>query len=271
MQQIIKNTGSKRSLSEKIASYFPENIETMIEPFAGSAAVSFFMMSKNYNVKEYIINDTNISLIEFYKEIKLDYSGLTKDYSSMHKNFNKPYAIKEDLYKNRKEVFNKLRDEYNKTKNVSIYNFLTRTSANGLIRFNKKGEFNAPCHFSRPGISPESLDKIFNYYHELINRNNVDFYSLDYKEFLNYFTKTQNFCFLDPPYINTNKSMYFGDFKNDDFEKFLTNIKRFCLTYDGNSDLKFNYIELHSKSSSFRRIFSMDDKKVFEKMYMKGF
>ena len=43
---LIKWTGSKRAIAEKIISYFPSTIETYHEPFIGGGSVFFSIIEK---------------------------------------------------------------------------------------------------------------------------------------------------------------------------------------------------------------------------------
>ena len=56
--------------------------------------------------------------------------------------------------------FYKVRDRFNNKKLPSDLLFLTRTCVNGLIRYNKSGEFNNSLHHTRRGINPDRFEKI---------------------------------------------------------------------------------------------------------------
>jgi DNA adenine methylase len=64
----IPYQGSKRNLAADILRFFPEHIERLIEPFAGSAAISI-ASAYFYKADKFIINDINAPLINLLKEM----------------------------------------------------------------------------------------------------------------------------------------------------------------------------------------------------------
>ena len=64
----IPYQGSKRNLADKILTYFPKTIDRLIEPFAGSAAIT---VAAAYHGKttQFIINDVNEPLIKLWDKI----------------------------------------------------------------------------------------------------------------------------------------------------------------------------------------------------------
>ena len=87
--------------------------------------------------------------------------------------------------------------------------------------------------------------------------------------------------FLDPPYANVNSSMYFGNFNNTDFFKFLENLNcKWILTYDGKSGeidhtydvpefLYKEHLYLESGNSSFRNLKKNVEKTItYESLYI---
>src|SRR5690606_34612490 len=60
--------GSKRHLVPAILSDFPDNINRLIEPFAGSAALSL-AAAHNGKAKRFWLNDINAPLVELWREI----------------------------------------------------------------------------------------------------------------------------------------------------------------------------------------------------------
>ena len=60
--------GSKRNIAPKILKFFPEKIERLIEPFAGSAAISIASAYHGLS-KHFIINDLNKPLVDLLRMI----------------------------------------------------------------------------------------------------------------------------------------------------------------------------------------------------------
>ena len=60
--------GSKRNLASAILCYFPEGVGALIEPFAGSAAITL-AAAANDLAESFVINDFNKPLIQLWKAI----------------------------------------------------------------------------------------------------------------------------------------------------------------------------------------------------------
>lgn len=271
-EPIIKWTGSKRALSEQIIKYFPKNIKTYYEPFCGSCSMLFQLLHSDIKVEKYVCGDINKDLINFFVTVKNDPQSIHEEYKSRWLKLSSLPTIKDkSLY------YNQIRANYNNSKNVHDFIFLTRTSANGLIRYNSKGEFNAPFHLTRDGINPDRFKDIIFLWSEKLNQFNVDFVNCSYGNFK---PEDNDYMFLDPPYANT-KGIYFGVIDFNYFWKWLENLPcNYSLTFDGKrseKDLTFNvpesvyskHLYLDGKISGFKKLHKETDY-VQESLYIKS-
>lgn len=131
-------------------------------------------------------------------------------------------------------AYYEIRNSFNITRNPHDFLFLSRTCVNGLIRFNKNGDFNNSLHHTRPGIAPQRLSKLIHQWSYYIQ--NVTFLVADYRQTLEN-VKTGDLVFLDPPYNGT-KGRYIP--QNFNFEEFYFELERlnnigakWVLTFDG--------------------------------------
>jgi DNA adenine methylase len=270
-QPVIKWSGSKRALSEEIIQYFPKEINTYYEPFCGSCSMLYQLLNSDIKVNKYVCSDVNEELISYFKLVKDNPISIYEEYNKRWLNL----TSFEDI-KDKQIYYNQVRDSYNKTKNTYDFIFLTRTSANGLIRYNSKGEFNAPFHLTRNGINPETFKQIILEWSNKLNENNVEFVCCDYK---NIKPKENDFMYLDPPYADTD-SMYFGELQLEEFFTYLRELNCNYLlsfngkrsnedtTYDIPSDLYTKHIYMKSGNSGFKKLQQEIDK-VQESLYIK--
>lgn len=186
----ISYSGNKRNEIESIYNKLDfENIDTIVEPFCGSCAMSYYISTKKQGLK-YILNDNNKYLLEMYKIIKND-TKLKK----LEDDFNKA-CIK---IKNNKEEYLKIIKEDN------IVGWL----------------ISHKIYYIRPGLFP-----LNNKYKETINfkdfpiynffRNeNIEFYNNDailiYEKYKN---KNNCMLLLDPPYISCCNDFYINSNMN---------------------------------------------------------
>src|SRR5260370_20829112 len=74
--------GSKRNLASAILGYFPEGVGTLVEPFAGSAAITLAAAAANL-AASFVINDSNEPLAELWRAIINAPDRLAPQYESM--------------------------------------------------------------------------------------------------------------------------------------------------------------------------------------------
>jgi len=272
-QPVIKWTGSKRYLSNEIISYFKKDIDTYYEPFIGGGSVLFNLLKQdNIKCKRYIASDINNDLITLWNDIKSNPKYIKENYKLYWQELNNEKDI---LLK--KEVFYKIRREFNKTRDTAKFMFLGRTSINGLIRYNSKNEFNSSLHFTRPGINPDKLNDIIDYWSNLLNKNNVEFLNRSYEKII---TDSKDVLYLDPPYANT-KAIYYGTIDYELFFKWVSEQKsQTLLSFDGKTDKKDytfsvpeyifdKHIYNEGKNSSFNNL-NNNEVKVKESLYIKN-
>lgn len=166
-----------------------ETIKNIIEPFAGSSAFSRYMFfNKEYNKCNYIINDNDKELIDFYKQIKKNGSNSLVD--ALNKKIDEKHT---------KETHKKLYSEYKETKDVQIKN----TNLYILKKF---------C-FKRIEIFSSRIPKKKEYYYidNFYNKyNNLKIYNDDFIKIIDkYKNDSTALIFLDPPYFDSFNSVYF--------------------------------------------------------------
>jgi DNA adenine methylase len=271
-QPIIKWSGSKRSQSELIINEFPKQINNYYEPFVGGGSIVFQLIHSDIKVNNYFCSDINEDLINLWNTIKNNPKLLINDYTLMWKDLNKD----SDLNR-KKKYFYDVRERFNKYKNPSDFLFISRTTTNGLIRYNKKGEFNNSFHVTRNGIIPNTLNDIICYWSNELNKYNVYF---EHKNYSTIQTKSNDFIYLDPPYAGT-KGMYYGTIDYNLFWDWIRNQPcGYALSFDGKcghsdrtydvpNDIYSEHKYIYSGCSSFKRLKEQKTEYVQESLYVR--
>ena len=161
-----------------------------IEPFMGSGVVGF-----NIIPRDAIFADSNPHLINFYNAIasgKID--GLkVRSFLEQHG---------EMLLRNGQDYYYEVRERFNKTHEPLDFLFLNRSCFNGMIRFNRKGDFNVPFGHKPQRFSKGYITKIVNqidYVYVMSRHSNWSFICQDYRETLKEISE-DDFVYCDPPY-----------------------------------------------------------------------
>ena len=261
---VIKWSGSKRSQSAKIKSFFPASFKTYFEPFIGGGSMLYAV-----HPDRSICGDICKPLIDLWEEIRDNPDQLADSYSERWK------RLQEEGY----TAYYSIRDDFNANKSPYDLMFLSRTCVNGLIRFNDKGEFNNSLHYSRPGIKPDSLRAIIQDWSKHIQ--GTEFCAEDYITTTSS-AKSGDIVYLDPPYFHT-RGRYFGTIDYDRFLEYLDDLNsrgvKYLLSFDGKRgeadytvDLPRELYKRHeflpSGNSTFKKVIDKETEKVLESLYL---
>ncbi|MEK7442611.1 MAG: DNA adenine methylase [Chloroflexota bacterium] len=228
----IPYQGSKRHIAKYILPFFPKEINTLIEPFAGSAAVSIAAACYG-KASHFHLNDLNQPLTALWHEIINDPKGIAERYKRLWE---------KQLGKER-EYYDFVRDQFNKTKRPDYLLYLLARCVKASVRYNAKGEFNQSPDNRRLGRNPEQMaEDIFSVSN--LFKGRVIITSKEYQEIIKTATK-RDLVYLDPPYQGVCSS---GDpryYSGVDFDEFMTSLKYlvrqsipFILSYDGRTGNK---------------------------------
>lgn len=243
----LKWAGGKSQLIPSIESLLPKDLKqsnfTYIEPFVGSGAVLFWMLSNYPTLKKAVINDINSDLINTYSVI----ANQPKELISILNDFQKEYHDLELQQEEKKLYYYQKRELYNlrsteKSTQAALFIFLNRTCFNGLYRVNRNNGNNVPMgSYKKPTICDannilavsDALQKV-----EILNG--------DYEATLQHADANTIFYF-DPPYKPLSNTSSFNSYAKDDFnDAELIRLRDFCSTISllghkwllSNSDVK---------------------------------
>lgn len=209
----IRWTGSKRFLSPEILALSPTTIETYWEPFLGSG---FLVSLFKDRAKRVVGLDVIPQLIQLFNIVK-DSPG------ELIENYRKIQQESED----KKALFHKVRDRFNTTFSPYDFFYLAKTSNNGLIRFNSKGQFNACVQYkngsAEGGASVENVARTVNEWFYVLNEIPMEFRNQSFETILPEVQKG-DFVFLDPPYLQS--KLYSNMVPLEDIESFLDTLNR---------------------------------------------
>lgn len=223
----IPYQGSKRNIAKAILKFFPADIDTLIEPFAGSAAISI-ASSYYHKVNKFHINDLNEPLIMLWDQVVNDPQKISDNYEKLWY---------EQLGRER-EYYNYIRDQFNKTKKPEYFLYLLARCVKGSVRYNSNGEFNQSPDNRRKGRQPANMRNDILAVTNLL-KNKVVFTSQDYRKVLKS-AKSNDLIYMDPPYqgvSNTRDPRYYNSVSVNELIDVLTDLNNkkllFILSYDG--------------------------------------
>ena len=127
LNPMFKWSGGKKDEIKKFKKYIPDSYNTYLEPFVGGGALYFHV-----NPEKAVINDVHKELIDFYQSIKDEKLDDIYEFMKAHPNEEETY------YKVRAYEHDDILD------NAKRFYYLRKTCFRGMLRYNKKGEFNIP-------------------------------------------------------------------------------------------------------------------------------
>jgi len=214
----------------------------LIEPFAGSAALTLAAASRNL-APGFVINDLNEPLMELWRAIINSPERLARQYESI---WNAQHI------EDRRRYYDTVRDEFNRTRKPEHLLYLLARCVKASVRYNADGEFNQSPDNRRMGALPATLrEHIFGASRLLKGR--TECCSLDYKNLLADAT-AEDLIYMDPPYqgVCANRDpRYLKSVLFDEFvaELELLNLRNmsYLVSYDGRTGEKTHGRQLPSR------------------------
>lgn len=142
----IQYQGSKRNVAANILNFLPHRVGRLVEPFAGTAAISVAASSQGISQK-FWINDLNKPLAELL-ELIIEYPQEIAD----------AYA---DVWNQQQDDsighYFLVREQFNKTHDPKLFLYLLARCVKGAVRYNSKGLFNQSPDKRRQGTQPKKM------------------------------------------------------------------------------------------------------------------
>lgn len=181
-----------------------------IEPFFGTGVVG---LNAPVGGSRYI-GDTNPHIINFYNGIlNNEITPYNMREYLVHEGALLS-AAEEDGYAHYRVVKNRFNTEHNPFDFV----FLSRAGFNGMMRFNRKGEWNIPFCKKPKRFAPAYITKICNQValaQNVINRHHWEFHTQNFIDTINH-AKKDDLIYCDPPYYGRYVDYYNGWTEEDE-------------------------------------------------------
>jgi len=251
----IPYQGSKRNLASEILHYFPPEVRTLYEPFAGSAAITI-AAAANGLANRYHLNDLNRPLMDLWREIIDNPEDLASKYQSLWL----------EQLSDPKAYYFQVRAEFNKSARPDLFLYLLARCVKGSVRYNSQGEFNQSADNRRKGMKPETMRRhILGV--SLLLRDKTKISARDYREVLEKVT-SEDLVYMDPPYQGVCRHRdprYLEAVDVSEFIEALDDLNRrdirYLVSYDGRtgdkvhgetlpSELSLTLIELYAGRST---------------------
>jgi DNA adenine methylase len=268
----IPYQGSKRMLADVILQFFPRRVERLLEPFAGSAAVSLAAVFHK-KANSIILNDKNSALMELWEVIIQDPGKIASQYRRLW----------EDQAGREREYYDSVRAEFNRTRRPDYFLYLLARCVKASVRYNANGDFNQSPDNRRKGAHPDTMERHIRQASQLL-QGKTRTYNLDYREVLA-MAKKGDLVYLDPPYqgvCSNRDSRYIENILFQDFAEALEklNVKNimYIISYDGRTGeksygrrlpdaLALKQLEVEAGRSSQATLLGREDR-TYESLYL---
>ena len=240
----IKSQGIKSKLApwiREILSGLERLPRVWREPFLGTGVVPL-----NLPFSTYLLSDVNPHIIQFYTALKsgeITCQDIRKYLS----------AEGEALGRLGEERYYFVRDRFNKNHDPLDFLFLNRSCFNGMIRFNRQGQFNVPFCRKPARFSAAYITKIVNQsrrMEEFLHNHDVLLSCADFRDALKNMDEDE-IIYCDPPYIDRYVDYYNGWTSDDEEDLFhildRTKSKFILSTWHHNKFRRNTYIDKYWK------------------------
>jgi len=228
--------GSKRMLAWAITACLPADMERLIEPFCGSAALSIVSAdhaAAHKVARRFVLNDINAPLMDLWRAIIETPDLIAEQYRTL-------WAAQAGQ---EKQFYFQIRDEFNRACRPDHLLYLLARCVKAAIRYNAQGEFNQSPDNRRKGMQPDTMARNLQDVSALL-RNRAILSAGDYRSIVQT-ALSQDVLYLDPPYqgvCHKRDPRYLNRVSFDSFVEVLddlnTKAMSFIVSYDGRSGSK---------------------------------
>lgn len=187
--------GNKRNEVERIYETINfDNIDTIVEPYCGSCALSYYIWSlnkdKNY---KYVLNDADPYLIPIFKSI------IEGTYEELENSVNEI----------RERVYSKVYDNFDEAKKIYLSYFKSDNLAGRLFckKYMKLREGMMPTGRDLPRLKKEFKFSDYPIFYFLRDAD-IELHNDDANRIINKYDNSNAFIFLDPPYLGSCNNFY---------------------------------------------------------------
>lgn len=162
------------------------------------------VVALNIPAKSYVLSDKNPHLVRFYKSLQ------SKEFSH-HAARKFLLSAGERLREEGEEYYYFVRERFNSSGNPLDFLFLNRACFNGMIRFNKKGNFNVPFCRKENRFSAAYITKICNQIEKMasfLQYNDIKINCCDFRDVIDGNEEKDTVIYCDPPYIDRHADYY---------------------------------------------------------------
>jgi DNA adenine methylase len=270
--QPFQYQGSKRALAPLILPYLPAKFRRLVEPFAGSGAMSLACAARG-RAERFWLNDLNKPLAELLNLMVNRPEDLADAYAKLWRG-----EAADAL-----EHFYSVREQFNRTQEPRLFLYLLARCIKGAVRYNSEGLFNQSPDKRRLGTRPETMRQNIMAVSRLLRGRTV-VTSHDFRDVLAA-AETDDVIYMDPPYQGTSgerDSRYLAGLAFDDFVTALDELNsrglRYVISYDGRTGdkahgeplpryLKLQHIEVEAGRSTQATLLGREDETV-ESLYL---
>lgn len=224
--------GSKRKLASQIIQFMPESTERLIEPFAGSGAVSIAAIYEK-RVQSVLLNDVNQPLMALWEQI----ISCPEELADAYERLWLAQEGQERIY------YDQVRTQFNVNHDPALLLFLLVRCVKAAVRYNADGQFNQSPDKRRRGTQPQKMRRQLQQVSQIM-KGKTALRAITYHQILDVATP-QDVLYLDPPYqgVTGNRDpRYFSGIEFSEFVDFLTRLNRrdiaYIVSYDGRTGTK---------------------------------
>lgn len=183
---------------------------TWIEPFFGTGVVGLNAPIKG----NHIVGDSNPHLINLYNGIK---DGNITQFN-MRAYLEHESKMLETADENGYAYYREVKNRFNREHSPFDFIFLSRAGFNGMMRFNKRGEWNIPFCKKPNRFAPAYVSKICNQIasaEKIIHKGNWQFLNQNFLDTIN-MAQEGDIIYCDPPYFGRYVDYYNGWTEEDE-------------------------------------------------------